>query len=138
MLVGIVMAGGALVGLSYVTTFAAFYLFYGFNALGYVCGGPLPNQVLLSRWFDRARGKAMGVAYLGIGLGGAIVPMLVVRADAVPWLARRVASAWGHHDRWSRCRRRSSSASRRSPRRARRAAPSLAAILSRPAVLPAR
>jgi sugar phosphate permease len=76
MLGGIVMAGSALVGLSYVTGLAAFYLFYGFNALGYVCGGPLPNQVLLSRWFDRARGKAMGIAYLGIGLGGAIVPLL--------------------------------------------------------------
>ena len=76
MLVGIVMAGGALVGLSYVYSLAAFYFFYAFNALGYVCGGPLPNQVLLSRWFDRARGKAMGVAYLGIGLGGALVPVL--------------------------------------------------------------
>ena len=76
MLVGIVMAGAALVGLSYATTLTAFYLFYGFNALGYVCGGPLPNQVLLSRWFDRARGKAMGTAYLGIGLGGTIVPLL--------------------------------------------------------------
>ena len=47
-----------------------------FNALGYVCGGPLPNQVLLSRWFDSNRGKAMGFAYLGIGVGGAIVPLL--------------------------------------------------------------
>ncbi len=76
MLVGIVMAGGALVGLASVTTMAAFYFFYCFNALGYVFGGPLPNQVLLSRWFDRARGRAMGIAYLGIGLGGAIVPLL--------------------------------------------------------------
>ncbi|MBA2305253.1 MAG: MFS transporter [Acidobacteria bacterium] len=76
MLVGILMAGGALIGLSFVTTFGGFYLFYGLNALGYVCGGPLPNQVLLSRWFDRARGRAMGAAYLGIGLGGALVPIL--------------------------------------------------------------
>jgi sugar phosphate permease len=76
MLVGIVMAGGALVGLSYVTSLSAFYFFYTFNALGYVFGGPLPNQVLLSRWFDRARGKAMGIAYLGIGAGGALVPLL--------------------------------------------------------------
>ena len=76
MLVGIVMAGGALVGLSYVTSMSAFYFFYVFNALGYVFGGPLPNQVLLSRWFDRARGRAMGVAYLGIGVGGALVPLL--------------------------------------------------------------
>jgi MFS family permease len=76
MLVGIVMAGGALIGLASVTTMAAFYFFYCFNALGYVFGGPLPNQVLLSRWFDRARGRAMGIAYLGIGLGGAMVPLL--------------------------------------------------------------
>ena len=78
MLVGIVMAGGALVGLSTVTSsaFWLFYLFYGFNALGYVFGGPLPNQVMLSRFFDAGRGKAMGIAYLGIGIGGAIVPQL--------------------------------------------------------------
>jgi sugar phosphate permease len=76
MLGGVVMAGGALIGLSYVTTLGAFYFFYAFNALGYVFGGPLPNQVLLSRWFDAGRGKAMGIAYLGIGVGGALVPLL--------------------------------------------------------------
>ena len=32
--------------------------------------------MLLSRWFDANRGKAMGFAYLGIGVGGAIVPLL--------------------------------------------------------------
>ncbi len=76
MLAGIVMASVALVGLGTVSTLGFFYLFYVFNALGYVCGGPLPNQVLLSRWFDSNRGKAMGFAYLGIGVGGAIVPLL--------------------------------------------------------------
>jgi MFS family permease len=81
MLAGIVMGGFALMGLSVATTLPLFYFFYLFNALGYVCGGPLPNQVLLSRWFDRARGKAMGFAYLGIGVGGAAAPLI---AD---WLA---------------------------------------------------
>jgi len=76
MLAGILMAGAALVGLSAISTLGMFYFFYLFNALGYVCGGPLPNQVLLSRWFDKSRGKAMGFAYLGIGIGGAIVPLL--------------------------------------------------------------
>jgi MFS family permease len=76
MMAGILMAGGALVGLGWVTTLATFYFFYLFNALGYVCGGPLPNQVLLSRWFDKSRGKAMGFAYLGIGIGGATVPWI--------------------------------------------------------------
>jgi MFS family permease len=76
MMAGILMAGGALVGLGWVSTLGMFYLFYFFNALGYVCGGPLPNQVLLSRWFDKSRGKAMGFAYLGIGIGGATVPWI--------------------------------------------------------------
>ena len=76
MMAGIVMAGGALVGLGTVSAAGMFYFFYFFNALGYVCGGPLPSQVLLSRWFDRTRGRAMGIAYLGIGLGGALVPLL--------------------------------------------------------------
>jgi sugar phosphate permease len=86
MLAGIVMAGGALVGLSYVKSLAAFYFFYAFNALGYVFGGPLPNQVLLSRWFERGRGKAMGIAYLGIGVGGALVPILAYTlTEAYGW-----------------------------------------------------
>jgi MFS family permease len=75
MIVGILIAGGALIGLSGVATLGAFYAFYFLNAVGYVAGGPLPNQVLLSRWFDAARGKAMGIAYLGIGVGGALVPL---------------------------------------------------------------
>jgi len=76
MMAGIMMAGTALIGLSYTSTLGLFYFFYLFNALGYVCGGPLPNQVLISRWFTKARGKAMGFAYLGIGVGGAIAPLL--------------------------------------------------------------
>jgi len=83
MAAGVVMAGVALVGLGTVDTLAGFYLFYLCNALGYVCGGPLPNQVLLSRWFTAARGRAMGFAYLGIGVGGALVPFLAV------WLTAR-------------------------------------------------
>jgi MFS family permease len=83
MLAGIMMAGIALIGLSSISTLGMFYFFYVFNALGYVCGGPLPNQVLLSRWFDKARGKAMGFAYLGIGVGGALVPQLSDRLTKV-------------------------------------------------------
>lgn len=86
MMAGIVMAGGALIGLAHMTALWMFYLFYIFNALGYVCGGPLPNQVLLSRWFDKARGKAMGFAYLGIGIGGYLVLKLSPRlVDAFGW-----------------------------------------------------
>jgi len=76
MLSGIVMGGIALIGLSVMTSLWQFYIFYLFNALGYMFGGPLPNQVLISRWFNKARGKAMGIAYLGVGFGGMLVPQL--------------------------------------------------------------
>jgi MFS family permease len=80
MLAGLVVGGGGLVGLGAVPMLPFlhffFYFFFVWNALGYVCGGPLPNQVLLSRWFDRGRGRAMGFAYTGIGLGGAVSPLL--------------------------------------------------------------
>ena len=76
MLSGILMGGIALIGLSTVTALWQFYLFYIFNAMGYMCGGPLPNQVLIARWFNTSRGKAMGFAYLGIGVGGMLVPQI--------------------------------------------------------------
>ncbi len=85
MMIGIVMAGVALVGLGSISSLGMFYFFYLFNALGYVCGGPLPNQILLTRWFDRSRGKAMGFAYLGIGIGGA----------AIPWISHTLVQHFG-------------------------------------------
>jgi MFS family permease len=84
LMVGILMAGGALIGLGAVSALWMFYFFYVFNAIGYVCGGPLPIQVLLSRWFDKTRGRAMGIAYLGIGIGGALVPALAL------WLTQQL------------------------------------------------
>ena len=86
MVAGALMGGTALIGLSFSDTLPLFYLFYVLNALGYVCGGPLPCQVLISRRFDKNRGKAMGIAYLGIGAGGALVPLLAARLEhALGW-----------------------------------------------------
>ncbi len=75
MISGSLMMGVSLIGLGFSSSLPMFYLFWVFNALGYVFGGPLPCQVLVSRWFDKNRGKAMGIAYLGIGTGGALVPL---------------------------------------------------------------
>lgn len=76
LMAGALMTGSALIGLSFMNSLGMFYMFYVFIALGYVFGGPLPCQVLISRWFTKNRGKAMGIAYLGIGTGGALVPLL--------------------------------------------------------------
>jgi len=91
MLFGILVAGLALVGLGGTATLLAFYAFYLMNALGNVCGGPLPNQVLLSGWFSAGRGRAMGIAYLGIGVGGMLVPQIAHALESA--LGWRVALA---------------------------------------------
>lgn len=57
MMIGILMAASALVGLGWISSIGMFYFFYFFNALGYVCGGPLPNQILLTQSFDRSRSR---------------------------------------------------------------------------------
>jgi sugar phosphate permease len=74
MISGILLAGIALAGLGGVETLPFFFLFYLLNALAYVLAGPLPNQVLLSRSFSTGRGRALGIAYLGIGIGGFAAP----------------------------------------------------------------
>jgi MFS family permease len=45
-----------------------------FEVLGYVFAGPIANQVLIAQWFRQCRGRAMGYAYLGLGLGGVVAP----------------------------------------------------------------
>jgi MFS family permease len=46
------------------------------EVLGYVLAGPIANQVLVAKWFEARRGRAMGYVYLGLGLGGVVSPLL--------------------------------------------------------------
>ena len=71
------MAGIALIGLGGTTTLVAFYLFYLLNALGYVTAAArCRTRCCCPAGSTRGAGKAMGIAYLGIGIGGALVPLL--------------------------------------------------------------
>jgi MFS family permease len=53
---------------------ARFYCFY--VLLGFCVGGvgPIPYGSLVSHWFDRRRGLALGLTMLGIGVGAVIMP----------------------------------------------------------------
>jgi MFS family permease len=76
LLAGLVSAGIAFLGFSWMHSLKMYYLFYFFQTVGYVSAGPIPHQVLISHWFARMRGRAMGLAYVGIGIGGAVAPVL--------------------------------------------------------------
>ena len=78
MVFGAICAAAALLGFSLVEkSLPMLYAFFFLNAMGYLCAGPLPNQVLLSHWFSRLRGRVMGIAYVGIGVGGMTVPWVI-------------------------------------------------------------
>src|SRR5260370_8660636 len=40
---------------------------------------PVPYGVVISHWFDRHRGLALGMSMMGIGIGSIVVPILAQR-----------------------------------------------------------
>ncbi|HEY3936411.1 MAG TPA: MFS transporter [Bryobacteraceae bacterium] len=73
LLTGIVLLSASLVGFASMRGNIVFYVaMWMLFMTGYLCAGPIPHQVLISRWFVKRRGTAMALAYLGLGLGGAI------------------------------------------------------------------
>jgi len=87
-LVGVCLVSAALILMGTMHRFWQFELLCVVEVIGYVFAGPIANQVLVAQWFERRRGKAMGYAYLGLGLGGVVAPMFV------NYLARNLG--WRH------------------------------------------
>lgn len=92
-----VMTIGALVmGLAFglMSLIQSVWQLYACNALaavGVSCVAWIPNQTLVSNWFERRRGLAMGIAVAGIGFGGlAMAPLAALLIAQVGW---RVAYA---------------------------------------------
>jgi MFS family permease len=75
--IGIWFVGLSLILMGSMTRLWHYYVLCVTEVVGYVLTGPIPNQVLISNWFQMRRGRAMGYAYLGLGLGGAISPLLI-------------------------------------------------------------
>ena len=74
---GIGFVGLSLVLMGWMSQLWQYYVLCVTEVIGYVLAGPIPNQVLISNWFRAKRGRAMGAAYLGLGLGGAVSPLLI-------------------------------------------------------------
>lgn len=78
----IMPVGAAVVGLSFVLLSRMnyiwhFYLFYGIMlSLGSRSMGEIPGSTSVSNWFIKKRGLALGIATMGISMGGVIMPPL--------------------------------------------------------------
>ena len=83
---GVGIAGAAYVALSMVSSLPALYATWALLAVGTALFGVVPIGVMVSQWFDRQRGLAMGIAMIGIGLGGLVfAPIIGAVIDATGW-----------------------------------------------------
>jgi len=54
-----------------------FYISYTVIALGLVAIGPVPVTTIISNWFKKRRGTAMGIMSTGIGAGGVVMAPVI-------------------------------------------------------------
>jgi MFS family permease len=54
-----------------------YYFFWFVYVVGYIFSGPIPHQVIISQWFRKLRGRAMGLAYVGVAVGGSLGSFVV-------------------------------------------------------------
>ena len=76
-LTGVALVGTSLLLMARMTKLWQYEALCVLEVLGYVFAGPIATQVLVARWFRARRGRAMGIAYLGLGSGGVVAPMLI-------------------------------------------------------------
>jgi MFS family permease len=77
-LIGTVLTCIALTGFANMgSALAVYYGFWVIYTLGYLLSGPIPHQLIVSHWFQRSRGKAMGIVYVGVALMGSLGSFLV-------------------------------------------------------------
>ncbi|HEV2350906.1 MAG TPA: MFS transporter [Terriglobia bacterium] len=75
--IGVFLVSVALFFMGWMSTLWQYYALCLVEVVGYILAGPISNQVLIANWFRAKRGRAMGYAYLGLGVGGAVSPVLV-------------------------------------------------------------
>ena len=78
--------GVALLILSQVQSLTAFYILYFILGAGLAGIGPTTVGKIVSRWFVAQRGRAMGLALVGTGLGGlTLVPLAGFLIEGFTW-----------------------------------------------------
>ncbi len=76
MTIGCFLLGGGLVLYSRATLPRDIYLAHFLLGSSLACAGVAINAVLVSNWFRRLRGTAIGIAMTGTSLGGALIPLI--------------------------------------------------------------
>ena len=84
-LLGTVTTIGTYVLLATTSSILEWYLYFAINSFFRGFMFYIPFQVLISRWFDRKRGRAVGIMAMGFSLGVVLVPVMQRIIDNVGW-----------------------------------------------------
>jgi MFS family permease len=78
MIPGVLLFALAVAGFGLMQAEPFFLVFLIFAVVGFIGGiqTPVPYAAVISHWFDRKRGLALGIATAGVGLGVALIPQL--------------------------------------------------------------
>jgi cyanate permease len=85
MFFGIVITAGGLLVISRTVNLGMYYA--GFLVMGVgisLITGMIP-AVAVARWFRKDLGKATGILAMGVGIGGALAPLVVKYVDHFGW-----------------------------------------------------
>lgn len=75
-----------LLAYGFVTELWQLVLLYALIGVSLSLGGLVSNMVVLSRWFDRIRGRAIGILLMASSLGGVVFPLVMGRGiEAMGW-----------------------------------------------------
>ena len=77
MVAGTVFMVAGLLALSQFQTLTQMTVIFLVFALGQVCSGQVPTMVVVTRWFKRHRGIAVGIVLTSTSVGGALFPLVV-------------------------------------------------------------
>lgn len=85
-LFGALVTGFGLILASFIQTLWQYYIIYIVVAVGLASVSLVPSQTVISHWFEKRRGTAMGIIMTGIGLGGmAMVFIASMMNEAYGW-----------------------------------------------------
>jgi len=78
MTLGALVLGGGYIALSMITAVWQMSVIFGiFMSLAMALLGPLTGSTIVSRWFSRLRGRALGFAAMGTSVAGFLLPVFV-------------------------------------------------------------
>lgn len=77
MVAGAIATIAGLFAYSSLQTLTQMTIIYLVLAMAQVCSGQVPTMLVVTRWFKRYRGIAVGITLMGTSVGGAVFPLIV-------------------------------------------------------------